>query len=144
MQPVGMNESTWLGIQAMVVTENDPGISIEWSDDAMLHACCGVPGSPVPQGATPAISAANMRAWFSALVNGIHPNAAVGGRAAFFHHLTMPEYNVVVTVLLSIAVNFAWGGALNAAGLSAGRFYCVTAVGRGMNHADLLPLVPFL
>ena len=30
--PPGMNESTWLGIQALVVTENDPGIATHWGD----------------------------------------------------------------------------------------------------------------
>ena len=138
-----MHESTWLGIQAMVVTENDPGIAIEWSNDATLHACCGVPGSPVPQGATPAISAANMRAWFSALVNGIHPNAAVGGGAEFFHHLTMPEYTAVQNALYKPAV-MVWYAPCVATGLSAGRFYCVTATGRGMNHADVVQCTPFL
>ena len=137
-----MHESTWLGIQAMVVTENDPGIAIAWSNDAALHACCGVLGSPVPQGATPAISAANFRAWFSAIVNGIHPNAAVGGGAEFFHHLTLPEYHAVVTALLTPAV-MAWYTPLFAAGLSAGRFYGVSAIGRGTNHADLRRFVPF-
>ena len=138
-----MNESTWLGIQAMVVTENDPGIAIEWRDDATLHACCGVPGSPVPQGTTPAISAANIRSWFSAIVNSIHPDAAVGGGAEFFDHLTFPEYNTVSNALHTPAV-MEWYTPLKAAGLSAGRFYGVTATESGMNHADVLRWVPFL
>ncbi len=138
-----MNESTWLGIQAMVVTENDPGIAIEWRDDATLHACCGVPGSPVPQGTMPAISAANIRCWFSALVNSIHPNSA-GGGAEFFDHLTLPEYHAVLIKLLAPAVSAIWLPRLFATDLSAGRFYGVSATGRGSNHADVIPCVPFL
>ncbi|GMF47432.1 unnamed protein product [Phytophthora fragariaefolia] len=73
------HSATWAeSVQLMEVGDvNNPGIVIDWSDDAMLHACLGVAGSPIPLGANPAASGAALRAWVSGLVVAVNTNSPV-------------------------------------------------------------------
>jgi hypothetical protein len=127
--------------------EADPGIAIGWNDDAAIHACLGVAGAPVSQGPNAAASSVAMRSWFSCIVTGVNPNSPVnlpGGApsAEFFHHLTLPQYGQIVMQLISPPV-IVWTAALDGAGLSAGRFYMVTASGQGRNDAMVQAYAPF-
>nr|QUJ09343.1 crinkler 18 [Plasmopara viticola] len=144
-------DATWNeAVQRMEVGGiNHPGIAIGWADDATLHACLGITGAPVAQGANAAASGVALRAWFSGLVVAVHANSPAmlaGGipSSEFFDHLSIAEYGVLANALNSIPINLVWGPALNAAGVSAGRFFMVTHTGRGRNHAMHQVYVPFL
>nr|QUJ09353.1 crinkler 29 [Plasmopara viticola] len=155
-------DATWdKWVQRMEVgDENDPGIAINWADDAILHACLGVVGAPgvagapevaiapVAQGANAAASGAAIRAWFSGLVVAENVNSPVilaeGIRSSMlFHHLSLHEYGAIVDALLTDPISLDWGHALRAAGLSAGTFNMVTDGGRGKNEAMPQRFVPF-
>jgi hypothetical protein len=57
--------------------DDDPGISIYWSDKATVHACLSLPKSLVPQGVNPSASAQAIKNWFTNIVLGIAPEAHV-------------------------------------------------------------------
>ena len=42
---------------------DDPAVIIYFANDASIHACLQCPSPPVPVGATPAISATNLKRW---------------------------------------------------------------------------------
>jgi hypothetical protein len=54
-------------------TEDDPAFFCIYASDAEIHTALGIPGAPVPQGPTPALSAAAFRAFvvseFAAVCN---------------------------------------------------------------------------
>ncbi|KAE9047082.1 hypothetical protein PR002_g1243 [Phytophthora rubi] len=144
-------DATWEeSVQRMKVGDiGHPGIAISWADDATVHACLGVAGAPVPQGSNAAASGAALRAWFSGLVVAANANSPVtlaGGirSSEFFDHLSIADYGAITQELQTDPIMLVWGPALNAGGLSAGRFYMVTATGRGRNHAMPRGFVPFL
>ena len=55
-------------LKRISVTTNDPGICVEYSNDADIHAALQLPSSLVPAGATPALSALALRTWFAMLI----------------------------------------------------------------------------
>ncbi|KAE8895340.1 hypothetical protein PF010_g94 [Phytophthora fragariae] len=148
---ITIRDATWDQlVQRMKVGDlGHPGIAISWADDAMLHACLGVAGAPIPQEANEVASGAALRAWFSGLVVAANANSPVtlarGIRSSeFFHHLSIVDYGAITDELHTDPSMLAWGCALGASGVSAGRLYVVTASGRGRNHAMPLRFVPFM
>ncbi|KAE9141145.1 hypothetical protein PF002_g699 [Phytophthora fragariae] len=146
---ITIRDATWDQlVQRMKVGDlGHPGIAISWADDATVHACLGVAGAPIPQEANEAASGAALRAWFSGLVVAANANSPVmlaeGIRSSeFFDHLSIDDY-AVITRELQVAPMLVWGLALQAGGVSVGRFYIVTASRRGRNHAMEQSYPPF-
>jgi hypothetical protein len=135
--------------QKIECTKIDPGIAIEYADDATIHAVLGLPNSMAAQGNTPAASAAAFKAWFVGVVSAAHPQCRVpllagGFSDAHFEHLDIPEYNQVLGVLGSNAA-IAWAHDCMVAvpPVSAGRFFGVSHKGRGFNQMDQFAIGPF-
>ncbi len=135
-------------VQKIECTEVDPGIAIEYADDAILHQILALPNSLLPQGVNASSSGVAFRAWIVGIITGIHPNSAVslfagGFSNAHFQHLTMPEYNAIINMIGGLAA-VPWLNDCVINGLSAGRFICVTNGGRGFNAMDAIQVLgPF-
>jgi hypothetical protein len=130
-------------IQEMQVgVDDDPGISIYWSEAAMLHACLALPGSPVLQGATPSESARAIKDWFANIVLSIAPNAHVND--AYYQHIRMSEFGRIINRLLTREISVVWRDALENAQLTAGEMLLVTSEGRGRNEAIRQNFSPFI
>ncbi|KAE9015011.1 hypothetical protein PR003_g15833 [Phytophthora rubi] len=147
---ITIRDATWDQlVQRMKVGDlGHPGIAISWADDATVHACLGVAGAPIPQEANEAASGAALRAWFSGLVVAANANSRVmlaeGIRSSeFFDHLSFDDYGAITRELQAAPIMLDWGLALQAGGLSVGRFYIVTASRRGRNHAMEQSYPPF-
>ena len=136
-------------IQTMdVATTGDPGIVLLWADDATLHECLGVAGSPVAPGADPAESSERLKHLFRQLVVDQNAEAPVmdnGDRStAVFHHLSDIQYVAFMAALLATPTIGIWQTALNEANLSAGTYYVILGAGVGRAHAERQLLTPFL
>jgi len=135
----------------MSVGADDPGLALEYGDDASIHAALGVTGSPVAQGATPAASAHALRAWVSATVFAVR--AAVGPQGAgvallgggfsdaHFHHLTGANLAAIIT---AFTIPVAWAAGCQGLGVSCGKLFFVTNEGTGSNQMNACLSVTFL
>ena len=112
---------------------DDPAFFCIYASDAEIHAALGIPGAPVVQGATPALSAATFRAFvvaeFAAVSNmGICGVArlppAVGNSDSAFQRLSNAEATALTNRQAAYAI---WGGTVAAtAGASTGLLYEMT------------------
>ncbi len=130
-------------IQEMQVgVDEDPGISIYWSEASILHACLALAGSPVPQGINPLESERAIKDWFANIVLDIAPNAHVNDYA-YYQHITMSEYGRITNRLLSRGISVVWRDALENSQLTAGEMLSITREG-SRNEATRLNFSPFI
>jgi hypothetical protein len=130
-------------IQKMQVgVDDDPGISIYWSDEAAVHACLALPESLVhPQGVNPSASAQAIKNWITNIVLGIAPDAHVNN-AAYFQHISTSEFGRIINALNNPQTRL-WGAALHILRRTAGEMLLITK-GTGKNEATRLTLTPFV
>jgi hypothetical protein len=130
------------GIQKMQVgVEDDPGISIYWSDEATLHACLALPESLISQGVNPSASAQAIKNWFTSIVLEISPRAHIND--AYFQHMSTSEFGRIISALSTPQMRL-WGTALDISNLTAGEMLLITSQGRGRNEATKQTLPPFV
>ena len=136
----------------MSVGTDDPGVAIDYGDNAAIHAALAVAGSPVPQGADPAASALAFRAWASATVFAVRATAGpqgagvalIGGGLsdAHFHHFT--GANLAAIMIAFNQPTLAWAYGCNGLGLSCGKMFFVTNEGVGSNQVNSSHVNSFL
>ena len=134
-------------LRLLAVRIEESGIAIGWADDATLHACLGVAHAPIAQGKDAAASGVALRAWFSGLVT--RANAAAPVMIApgvqskeCFHRLGGIEFAMIEDALGGGL--YSWTASLDAAGLSAGRFYAIAGTEDGRLVATQIRFTPFL
>ena len=115
------------------LSAHDPAFFCIYASNAEIHAALGIPGAPVAQGATPALSAAAFKAFvvaeFGAVCNmGICGVArlppALGTSDSAFQRLSNAEATALTNRQAAYAI---WGGTVAAtAGASTGLLYEMT------------------
>lgn len=128
--------------------EDDVAIFVDYSPDAVLHAACGVKGSPVaPHADGPAASARALMAWFYTLVTGIAPRSRTltgSGQPNLrvFQRLGYTEFAAVVTAVTNATRR--WGALLEDDRLSIGELFMATPSSGGAAGGGRGPQVSVL
>jgi len=134
----------WLNmVKTLKVSEDDPGIVIEYASDDQIHQALAIAGSPIPQELSARLSAINFKNWVYDVIHRIQPQADVVDTnnvtsQSHFHNLDGVEYTNIQSALF----HPAWVANCLADGAQVGKFYCVSAMDRGKLAITYCPIFP--
>lgn len=106
----------------------DPSAFIDYASDEQIHAACGLEGSPVAQGDSPAATAGSLRAWVRSQFLTVSPNCSfveVGGEvsSAVFQRMSYLEWGALSS--LNFPSLLPWVMAMQDKGLRLGSLFWV-------------------
>jgi len=140
-------------LNEIVVTPNNPGIIIIFSENQMIYDCCGLPGSPVPQRvdaagvADPSATAADFKIWFSQQCNAVRVGSAVTMNGvpseAMFHHLTVTEHAQIRARVFNNVLQWVAAFDVHNPPISCGTWVTASGAGRGVLELVHDPQGPF-
>lgn len=110
------------------LSREDPAVFLVYEDDATVHAACGLPGSLVPQQATPEQTAAALRNHVVQLFLQVSPGCRVADGSgavseSVFQRLSNAEWNALGD---HNPTYLQWGLSMNNANLQVGKLYVAT------------------